>query len=134
MLQVQFSRLDLLVEQILVVVVMRRLTSEKLKKDDANLVDVTRFADTLLRKHLWSEVGRRAAKGLCTLSLINILFSQPKVGEAAVAISVDQYVLWLEVAIDDVQAMQVLDGENNLGHKELSFALKEYLSLLEVVC
>lgn len=49
------------------------------------------------------------------------------------AVHVDEDVLRFEVAVDDVEAMDVLDGEDDLRNEESSLMLFEDLLLVQMV-
>ena len=57
---------------------------------------------------------------------------QPEVGEAHVPIEVDQYVLGLEVAVQDSAAVELFEGTQHLTEVVLDLVLPEAL-VLEVV-
>ena len=76
-------------------------------------------------KHLWSKIIRRADDSRRAFVCFSKDLADAKVGEFDVAMLVDEYVLWFEVAIDDTPTMQVLDCEDKLCSVEASFLLAE---------
>jgi hypothetical protein len=58
---------------------------------------------------------------------------EPEVHEANVTISAEQHILWLDIAMDHAQAVEVLQGKDQLCNIELRFVLSERALLLEKV-
>ena len=71
-----------------------------------------RAAFTHLGRHVR---GRAAEGGGAVVERRHRLLRQPEVGEADVALGVEQDVLGLEVAVDDVVAVELLQREHDLG-------------------
>lgn len=84
-------------------------------------------------QHFWRQVGRATAEGLGELLLADVLLGQSKVSQAAVTVRIDEDVLRFEVAVDDVEAVDVLDGEDDLRNEESGLMLFEDLPLVQMV-
>lgn len=82
---------------------MRCLANDELVKHYSDLVDIASLTDALLFQHLRREVGRRATEGTSALTLVDVLLSQSKVGEAAVALGIDEHVFRLEVTVNCIE-------------------------------
>lgn len=65
----------------------------------------------LVLQYLRSQVFWRAAEGE---SPAVDSFGKAEVSEFEISIAADQYVLWFEIAVDDVFAVQILEGEQHL--------------------
>jgi len=70
----------------------------------------------LVKKNLWRDVLRRAADSVGTFGAD---LSEAKVYQLKVAIGMDHNVLRLEIAIDNLFALQVLKNGNDLRTIEL---------------
>ena len=62
------------------------------------------------------------------------VFGESKVGNLNVSIRTEQDVFWLEIAVDDVEGMEVVESECDLGGEELGDWIRESLfdSLLSI--
>jgi hypothetical protein len=86
--------------------VKRRIAGEHLEHEDAEGVPVHRFVVGLSLDNLWCEVV------WCTAQRpgdVRDEFGESKVGELDVSIRVDEDVLGLEIAIDDVVRVEVVE-------------------------
>jgi hypothetical protein len=90
----------------------------------ARAVPVDRLVVALGRDDLGREVVGRAAQ---RPGDVRHLFREAKVGDLEVAVAVEQQVLGLEVAVDDVHAVQVVEREHDLGRVELGHGVREAL-------
>lgn len=81
--------------------------------------------------YFWGEIFGRANDGSGSLPLGDE-FGESVVGEGHVPIRVHEDVFWFEVAIHDVEGVEVLEGEEDLGGVEEGGVLGEELDLLEV--
>lgn len=86
----------------LIISVVRGLAEDQLVQHHSYLVNVTSLAESFLRNHLGSEVGRRTAEGMSPLASGNTHLRQAEVDELAVALTVNDYVGRLEITVDDV--------------------------------
>jgi hypothetical protein len=64
--------------------------------------------------------------------VVHVLLAEPKVGEGDVAVLVEQYVLELQVAVDDPQPVQVLDRQHKLRRVEPHLRLVKRPALRQV--
>lgn len=131
--QLELCRSDAIVQLFDVLGVVRRETNQELIEDSADLVDVGRLANTFAVQHFWRQISRAAAEGLRELLLPDVFLGESEVCQTAVAVGVNQYVLWFEISVDDIQGVDVLDGQNDLGNEELGLVLLEDLSLVQMV-
>ena len=79
---------------------------------------------------LGRKVFRSAAERVRPRNVIvDALFAQSKIGQADVTAGVEQHVLGLEIAVDDVQPVDVLKRERDLGGVEASARLRKLAEL-----
>lgn len=82
------------------------------------------------------DLGRKilssATETLGVLHSRNVLFAQAKVCQLDVAVATDEHVLWLQVAVQDVLAVEVLKCQQDVGCVEPSCVLLEATNLGEV--
>lgn len=69
-------------------------------------------------QQLGCEVLRRAAEGVGRLGCAHVKLAEAEVAQCNVARVVEENVLGLEVAVHDVEAVQVLEREQELGGVE----------------
>jgi hypothetical protein len=74
------------------------------------------------------QVVGRAAERPCD---VGHLFGETKVGNLEVTMAVEQQVLGLQVAVDDVVRVQVVEGEGDLSGVELCDGVGEALRLAQ---
>ena len=60
-------------------------------------------------------------------------FAQAKVGQLNVPVAVDENVLWLEVTVQNFEAVQVLEGEHDLCRVKPDVSLREPLLLVQAM-
>ena len=65
--------------------------------------------------------------------MVNHVFAQSEVDQSAVSVQIQDDVFRLEISVDDVDAVKVLDGEQDLRQVEAGHALLHSVSLLEQV-
>jgi hypothetical protein len=82
---------------------------------------------------LGREVLGRAAERVRAVAVLHVDLAEAKVAERDVAVVVQQDVLRLEVAVHDVERVQVLEHEEELRAVEARVLLAEALLLLQVV-
>jgi len=56
------------------------------------------------------------------------MLGEPKVGHLDVTICAEQKVFWLEIPVNDVEGMQVVDGQSYLGSVELCYRIGKSLT------
>jgi len=105
----EFAFLDILVENLDVVVVVRRYADKHFVEDYANLVDVASLGHSLFLQHLWCQIGGRATKRLRSdfLTLL-ALFSQSKISQPYVALRVKKQIFRLEISEENTLLMKAL--------------------------
>ena len=99
------------------------------KQRDAGRPDVNRVADiprrlALASEHLRRGVARRAARVLQDLAR-RALGREAKVDDPDVAIAVEEEVLRLDVAVDDIIRVEVRDAGDNLLEEALALVLAQ---------
>ena len=65
--------------------------------------------------------------------MVNHVFAQSEVDQSAVSVQIQDDVFRLEISVDDVDAVKVLDGEQDLRQVEAGHALLHSVRLLEKV-
>lgn len=93
------------------------------------------MANTLdnLRGQVLGRATKR--KSLSAFGLISLyaLLAEPEVGNLQVAITIKQYILWLQISIDYAILVETADSFDQLGRVEASPALREFSLLPQVV-
>ena len=110
----QVGPADTLKEEVPVLGVEGRQASEHLVGQGAQGVPVHRSSMAALVQQFGGQVFRGAAHGARREVVTNALFAQSEVRQLRVALGIQQHVLRLQVAKDDVQAVQVLQRQKNL--------------------
>lgn len=82
-------------------------------------------------KHFWRHILRRTAKRVTFLHSWND-FCQAKVRNLDVTINIDENVLRFEVAINDIEIMEVLDPEQNLAKIKLGQFFRKTFKFAQV--
>lgn len=90
---------------------------------------VYRLAMALVHNNLRCDLLRRATQ---CLRLGGAVLGEPEISDLQVAVTVDQHVLGLEVALDDVLAVQVFEDECGLGSLVACFHFVETVDRAEV--
>mmetsp|Transcript_122498 Transcript_122498/g.305938 ORF Transcript_122498/g.305938 Transcript_122498/m.305938 type:complete len:211 (+) Transcript_122498:548-1180(+) len=85
-----------------------------------------------LVEDLRREILRSAAHGLGRKVVLDALLAQAEVREFNMAISIKENILRFEIPIDDVQPVQILDGQQDLRGVKSPTALGEAASPAEV--
>lgn len=79
------------------------------------------------------EFGRvllgRAADTLSAVVVVHVELALAEVGQLDLAVGADQHVLRLQIALDDVQLVQVADHDHHLGYLEHGYVFIEPLGL-----
>ena len=89
---------------------------------------VDRLVVALGGHDLGRQVVGGTAEGPCD---VGHLLGEAKVGDLEVAVAVEQQVLGLQVAVDDVVRVQVVEGQGDLGGVELGDGVGEALGLAQ---
>lgn len=90
------------------------LTLEHLKDENTKGIPVHSLTMALVHDDLWGEVLRSSADSVGALVRVK-LFDESKVRKLQVAGLVDQYVLRLEVPVNETFAVEVLEAESHLA-------------------
>lgn len=113
---------DAVVHHLAVGVVERRQPVDHLVDQDAQRPPVHALPVRHLPQDLGRQVLGRAAQRLRRVAL-HVLLRQAEVRDADVALGVQEEVLGLQVAVDDVVLMQMGDAQHDLGCVEFGSAL-----------
>ena len=108
-----------------VLVVVRRQPSEHLVQQRAQLVEVEAVPMALLPQHFGRHVFRRAAKRLREVVGAEVHLREAEISEAEVAVGIHEHVLWFQVSVDHVLAMQVLQGQEYLCETDLRLGFRQ---------
>lgn len=112
----EFALLDILVELLNVLVVVRRDPDQHFVQDYADLVDIAGLGDPSPTQHLWREVGGTAAERDCDLFMVFIaLLGQPEISQSDMSLPVNQYVLRFQVSKEDMLTVHILHRQNELS-------------------
>lgn len=85
------------------------------------------FSQHDLRSHIpWGSTG-------VLVVVLSHHSRDAEVSEPQVAIGVEDQILWLEIAMDNAMAVEVLQGEDDAGEEEFAFSLAEELAVADVV-
>lgn len=98
-----------------VVVVERVNASDHLVGQDTESPPVHRLAVTLVEEHLGGKVLRSAAESVSPRFAV---LSETEVSELQIAVLVNENVLGLQIAIDDLHRVQVLKHQGHLRRVE----------------
>ena len=120
-----------LVDFVVVLIEMRREPDHQLVKQGAEAVDIGLSVVTLPEQDFGAHVLGRAAERVGSLPLWYD-FRKSEIGYFNVAVDVDEYVLGLDVSVDNVVGVQVLEAEQQLRKIKLSLLLSEFLHLAQV--
>ena len=90
---------------------------------------VCRLSVAIRLNNFGSKVFRRATKGPGTVVYD---FGEPEIGQAEVSAGVEEEVLGLEIAVDDVEGVEILEGEDDGGEVEAGDVGGETLCAAEV--
>eukprot|EP01139_Manchomonas_bermudensis_P005649 Amastigsp_a175486_287.p2 type:complete len:380 gc:universal Amastigsp_a175486_287:226-1365(+) len=123
---------DLAIHQIGVVRVECREPREHLEEEHAEGPPVDGFVVAVALENLWRKILGGSAERPRGLALAHALFAEPKVCDAHVAFVRDQNVLGLEIAVHNVEAVEVLERARQLGSVELTALGREADFLLEM--
>ena len=91
-------------------------------------VPVHRLVVALGRDYFWREVVGRAAKRPCD---VGHLLCEAKVCDFEVSVSVQQQILRLQVAVDDVVRVQIVERKRDFGGVELGDGVGKALALAQ---
>ena len=117
---------DLLEEHVAVAAVEGRQARQHLVEQRAEAPPVDSAPVARAVQHLRREVlGRAAERVRAAVDGVDVLLREPEVGQAHVALVVQQHVFGLEVAVDDVHLVQVLEREHDLRDVEAAARLVE---------
>ena len=122
---------DALVDLLVILVKVRWKANDKLVKQGPSAVDVGPSVVALSTEDLGAHVLGRAAEGVTPVPLGDD-FRQAEVCYLDVTVDVDQDVLWLDVPIHNVFAVQVLKAEQKLREVEPSLVFSELLHFTQV--
>mmetsp|Transcript_39863 Transcript_39863/g.124626 ORF Transcript_39863/g.124626 Transcript_39863/m.124626 type:complete len:220 (+) Transcript_39863:1976-2635(+) len=124
--QLQLSVDDLLVDLLVVAPAEGRRARHHLIGERAQAPPVHGLAVALALEHLRRHVLRRAADRARAVLVVGVLIrrraellGEAEIRQADVGRAVEQEVLRLEVAVQDVHGVQELERERDLGHVEL---------------
>lgn len=122
----QFRFANLLKQFLAVLRVKRRKTREHFKQHCSETPPIDSTTMSLTVENLWSEIFRRSAKAIRSATAATDAFlGQAKIGQADVALGIQQHVFWLEVSVDDVKAMNITNGQDNLSSIKTSSCFVE---------
>ena len=119
---------------LLVLVLKGRFAHEKLVHEAPKSPMVHTFVVAFVQYELWGEVFGRTAEGKSLKLLLTVLFEryvfrEPKINYFDVSFCVHQQILWLKIAVHDVQRVDVTQGKDNTAGKELGVRRSEPASL-----
>lgn len=112
--------------------VERRQAGDHLIQHGAEAVVIDAVAVGLAVQHLRTHVLSGAAVSLVQ-NVFALHFRQTEVCKLDVAVDVDEYILRLEISVDNVLSMNVLQAEEDLGKIELRFSLGKKPFVLQEV-
>lgn len=96
-------------------------TCDQLVEECSDRVEVHEEGVTSLGDHFRRHVLWTSAEGVgACVGGVNARLGQPEVSDVDMSLPVNEYVLWLEVAVDDPIAMYLLQSEQDLDHVESS--------------
>lgn len=123
------ARHDLLVNLYRLIGKERRITGRHFVDEHSERPPVHRFIVALAQNDLRRQIlGRAAQRPGPSLHA----FRKPEIRHLQVALVVDQQVLRLQIPIDQVQIVQILKGEHNLGGIEARMGLREAADLAQM--
>lgn len=105
------------------------VTTQHLVDEHTECPPIHRLAVTFRLDNLRGEILWRAAQ---RPGSILYPLREPEIGDLDVTFVIQEYILRLEVPVDNVQAVQVLDREQNLGGVEPRDVVRELDGLSEV--
>ena len=82
--------------------------------------------------NLWGQVFRSSTESGSRLARVGEELGQTEVSQFDVTILVNEYVLWLQVSVDNLVLVEDTDCEHELGSIELDSFLRESLDLEQV--
>jgi len=109
--ELNLSLENLLVDSHGIIVIERIDSSQHLVGEDAHRPPVDGLAMAFVEEHFGGEVLRRTAK---RISARLAIFGEAEIGELEIALLVNENVLWLEIAVDNVQGVEILEHESHL--------------------
>ena len=83
--------------------------------------------------HLRGEVVWGATEGVGLVAELHGILCETDVGDAHVALRVQEHILWLQVAVDDLQHVKVMQGGADFTGVQLGLGLGKAPGLLQVV-
>ena len=66
-------------------------------------------------KHLWCQICKWATETFGRDVVVDAFFAQAEVGETAMALGVNDNIIWFQVSKYDFAPMQILNSQNYLG-------------------
>ena len=115
-----------LVDLVVVLVEVGREADYQLVQESAQAVDVGASVVAVALEDFGAHVFWGAAEGIAFLAFWDFL-GETEIGDFDVAIDIDEDIFWLDVSVDDVQAMQMLKAEKELSHVELGLLFSKLL-------
>ena len=110
----QLAATNVIIEGIDIFVEKRRLSGQHLKQYTADPVNIRCESDTLSLQHFGREVCWAAAERPREA----LLSAEAEIGEPHKFIRSNEDVLWLEIAVENVPAVEVLQGQDHLRNHE----------------
>lgn len=98
------------------------IASDHLINNDAETVPIHTAIVLFVPDDFGSQVLRRPTKRLshAVALLIHPIFAQPEIRQLTVTLRVNQYILRLQITVDDALPVQVLESQDDLSAVELS--------------
>ena len=113
--ELNLSFKDLLVDSHGIVIVERVDASEHLVRQDSEGPPVDGLTVTFVQQHFGSEVLGRTAQ---SISARLAVLSEAEIGQLEVAFLVDKDIFWLKITVDDVERVEILEHQSDLGRIE----------------
>ena len=124
--------LDVFIETDYIVREEGRLSKEKLKYHNSEGEEVTFRSYSVFIQHFRGEVGRTPTKSFSKIILS--LFAESKVYEKDMAILSQHDIVRFQVSIDDVQRVNIFNGQNDLSCIQSDFFIRKGHLLIEMFC
>lgn len=129
--EVNLAGENLLINSHGLVIAERRLANNHFINKDAKGPPVYRLAVTLVEEHLGSDVLGSAAQGVGTAAGLNDL-GETEIGQLAVTVLAQEKILGLQITMDNVLAVDVLEGKRDLEGVKLGLLVGELAVLAEM--
>jgi len=131
--EVQRFAENLAVHLVGILIIEGRKTCKHLVQEDAQSPPVHGLVIAVAQQQLRGKVLGCTAEGVGAVLVLHVKLAKAEVAEGNVTLIVEQDIFWLEIAVDDVEAVQALEGAQQLSRVETTAVDIETLFPLQMM-